>query len=300
MKKIFAFLVLSLVAVCCLTQADAKVRKGSKAKTTRRVSKPAAVDKPFKGTFEYEDPSGAFAISMNIDLYDKTVDGQNGEEKCYGVIEYATERGVHVYDITEVEYLNHNGAEVRIVGDLDDEYFIPLQEVYLSNGYQTKTGVLSVELGQLFGVNSKKVDFKRVKQYLNNNVFDGSGSETNAEEAIIAMEEDSSILLTGATLKFYGDVGNYPVEMTLTFDEKSDKVSGVYRYTKSGNGKFIALEGTYCIVDNGFEANVTLQERYNGKVSATWSLNVVSGSSTEAYGTMVTSAGKNYKVSLVM
>lgn len=87
--------------------------------------------------------------------------------------------------------------------------------------------------------------------------------------------------------------------MTLTFDE-NDNVSGMYRYTNSGNGEFIALEGTYFIIDYGYEADVTLQERYNGNVSATWSLKVLSDSSAEATGTMVTSAGKNFKVSLAM
>lgn len=128
-----------------------------------------------------------------------------------------------------------------------------------------------------------------------NGAFDGFGYDmsTYGQEG-----EGDSGTIEGSTFKFSGEVGSYPIEMTLTFDN-NDKVSGTYKYTNSGNGEYIALNGTYYIVDYGYEAQVTLQEYYNGNLSATWSLEVVHGSSTEASGTMVTSAGKNFNVTLV-
>lgn len=159
---------LSLMAVCCVMPADAQARKGSKAKTTHRVSKPAAAAKPYKGTFEYDDPSGAYAVSMVIDLYNKTVDAQNGEGKCYGVIEYATEGGVQVYDITEVQCIGHNGALVRIVGNWIDEDGLSefaIQEVYSNTGDRTMPGVLSMFVNELYGGEElKSIELKRVKQ----------------------------------------------------------------------------------------------------------------------------------------
>lgn len=109
--------------------------------------------------------------------------------------------------------------------------------------------------------------------------------------------EEPDNTIPGKTLHFSGEVGDYPVDMVLVFDE-NDNVSGTYKYLKSGNGESIALNGTYYIVDYGYEADVTLQERYNGTVSATWNLKVFNGSDPLVTGTMVTSAGKNFKVSL--
>lgn len=58
----------------------------------------------YKGVFEKETPKSI--ITANINLYDKTIEGESGEGKCYGTIEIASERGVHGYDIINVNFLD--------------------------------------------------------------------------------------------------------------------------------------------------------------------------------------------------
>lgn len=130
-----------------------------------------------------------------------------------------------------------------------------------------------------------------------NSSFDGFGYDMSRYGAV---EEDEVMEphIAGATMHFEGAVGDYPVEVTLTFDSNG-QVSGVYKYTRTGNGDSMALDGTYTLTSQ-YQAQVTLQERYNGTVSATWTLDVVNGGDPMANGNVVTSAGKNFKVRLEM
>lgn len=126
-------------------------------------------------------------------------------------------------------------------------------------------------------------------------VFDGYGYDMSNYGAVQDNEYDDP-KIAGANFDFEGSVGEYPVQMHLAFDQ-SGKVSGIYKYTKTGNGDSMALDGTYTLINN-YEAKVTLVERYNGTVSATWTLTVVNGGDPTANGKVVTSEGKNFNVSL--
>lgn len=124
---------LSLMAVCCVMPADAQARKGSKAKTTHRVSKPAAAAKPLLGTFRVSSPDGSYTVA-EINLYEKTIDGcpavewdeaagefvkveGDGPVKVYGYIENRIPGITDGYYIIGVDSVESPSPNIWIFGD---------------------------------------------------------------------------------------------------------------------------------------------------------------------------------------
>lgn len=125
--------------------------------------------------------------------------------------------------------------------------------------------------------------------------YDGYGYDMS-RYGYVDIEEVDEPGISGETMTFEGTVGEYPVELSLSFGPNG-RVTGLYKYLKTGNGDVMILEGTY-VLSNSYEANVSLIEKYKDNVSATWTLNVVNGGDPIARGTMVTSAGKTFQVNM--
>lgn len=166
---------LSLMAVCCVMPADAQARKGSKAKTTHRVSKPAAAAKPLLGTFRVSSPDGSYTVA-EINLYEKTIDGFPAVEwneatgelnevkgddpvKVYGYIENRIPGITDTYYIINVESAEGPEPNIWIIGD---KWNAEMDPIRVAVDYDSKKGTIT--LGDWVGGDYfDNVTLKRVK-----------------------------------------------------------------------------------------------------------------------------------------
>lgn len=132
---------------------------------------------------------------------------------------------------------------------------------------------------------SKVVSFK-AKGYME--YYDMNETKSSVEEST-----NKSADITGMSLK--GNIDKYPISLWLEINDGF--ATGWYRYTKTGSGTAMDLDGTY---SNG---KLELREMSDGKVTGSWNITVDSidelTSQMEASGTMTNKAnGKVYDVTL--
>lgn len=132
---------------------------------------------------------------------------------------------------------------------------------------------------------SKVVSFK-TKGYME--FYDMNDTQSSAGESANNVAD-----IKGMSLE--GNVGKYPISMWVEI--KDGFATGWYRYTKTGSGAALDLDGTY---SNG---KLQLKEVSDGKVTGSWNINVDSvndlTSTMTATGKMTNKAsGKEYEVNL--
>lgn len=108
--------------------SSAKHGGTTKTTTKNRTSNATAslpTSGPFVGEYQYNNVEDEYSVSVNLNLYGKTISGEYGG-KCYGTLEFANMRHIFSYDITKIYSMDDNEAVVGIKGDLNPKAVIKI------------------------------------------------------------------------------------------------------------------------------------------------------------------------------
>lgn len=110
-KLIFTLASLLIIGLAMPTEVQAQKRKSKRRPTTTATM----TDNRVKGTFVKK--TADYVIDAVLDLTDPTVQSPWSDEKCYGYFELSNARGVHGFEVIEVQLTESGATLITVISD---------------------------------------------------------------------------------------------------------------------------------------------------------------------------------------